>query len=102
MLQQINVQQALELIESGKVNVVDIRDPASFSAGHIENSTRIDNENIQAFVDSADKTIPLIVCCYHGNSSKPASEMFSNMGFDSYSLDGGMTEWAISNPVVSQ
>jgi thiosulfate sulfurtransferase len=100
MLKQINIDQAKQLITNDKANIVDIRDPASFAAGHIESAVRIDNDNVQAFVDSADKSVPLIVCCYHGNSSKPASEMFASVGFDSYSLDGGMAEWVITNAVV--
>jgi len=33
-------------------------------------------------LQDADMDAPLIVCCYHGNSSQPASQYFVEQGFD--------------------
>lgn len=91
---RINVEQAAELIQENKAQVVDVRDPSSFEGGHIEEAVLITNDNVQQYVDSADFERPLIVCCYHGNMSQHAAEYFSGLGFkDTYSLDGGFDAW---------
>jgi thiosulfate sulfurtransferase len=91
----ISVAEATDLIDKSDATVIDIRDPNSFSAGHIPSSTHVTNENVQEFIDKANFAKPLIVCCYHGNMSKGAADYFSNAGFqDTYSLDGGYTKWA--------
>jgi len=93
-LKQIDVQKAREMLSSGKVNIVDIRDPGSYSQGHIPSAIHLTDDNVIDFIDKTDKETPLIVCCYHGNSSQGASVFFSNRGFkESYSLIGGYSAW---------
>ncbi len=100
MIKQISIVEAVSMIEKENPLIVDIRDAGSFANGHIENAIRVDNENFQSFVDSADKNKPLIVCCYHGVSSQSATEAFNRFGFNGYSLQGGMSAWMLSQPVV--
>ena len=101
-MQRITVAQAAQLITEKNALVVDIRDPGSFNSAHIENATRIDNSNFQAFIENSDKSRPLVVLCYHGNSSQQAAQVFAQQGFSqSYSVDGGMSEWALSHPVIA-
>ncbi len=102
MINQITPQQADQLIKESSAIVIDIRDVNSFEQGHIESAIRIDNDNFQAFIESADKENPVIVCCYHGNSSQAASQTVASFGFKSYSLQGGMSAWALTMPTVKQ
>ncbi|MEE9335975.1 MAG: thiosulfate sulfurtransferase GlpE [Granulosicoccaceae bacterium] len=96
---RISVADANALIEKGPVTIADIRDEASFNSGHIKNAQHLDNTNTQDFIDKSDMDQPLIVVCYHGNSSQPASVFLADRGFDDvYSLDGGFTEWAATFP----
>lgn len=96
---RISVADANALIEKGPVTIADIRDEASFNTGHINNAQHLDNTNTQDFIDGSDLDQPLIVVCYHGNSSQPASVFLADRGFDDvYSLDGGYTEWAATFP----
>lgn len=98
---RISVVDADKLIKNDNVTVVDIRDENSFANGHIKNAIRVDNANIQSFITEADKSKPLMVVCYHGNSSISASSFFDSQGFKQvYSLDGGMASWMLSKPVV--
>ena len=90
---QVTPEQALEMIQQDSAVVIDIRDAQSFAQGHIENAQRIDNDNFQAFIESADKEKPIIVCCYHGNSSQPAAQSIAGLGFKSFSMQGGMSGW---------
>jgi len=100
MIKQISVSDARQLINEQQALVVDIRDPGSFANGHIEGAVRIDNSNIQSFVEQADKSKPLIVVCYHGNSSQSATQVFNQQGFDGHSLIGGMSDWSLTQPVT--
>ena len=74
--------------------MVDIRDPQSFAVGHISGSRHIDNHSVADFIAAADLDAPLVVVCYHGNSSQSAAAYFIQQGFsDVYSLDGGFELW---------
>ena len=91
---RIDVAQARELIEKSNAAVVDVRDPASYEAGHIPGAEAVNDTNAQVFVQTADRSRPLIVCCYHGNLSQGAADYFNENGFtDTYSLDGGYEAW---------
>ena len=42
---------------------------------------------------------PVLVLCYHGNSSKGAAQYLINQGFDQvYSVDGGFDAWRTAFP----
>jgi thiosulfate sulfurtransferase len=42
---------------------------------------------------------PVVVCCYHGNSSQSAAQFLVEQGFtEVYSLNGGFEQWKVSYP----
>ncbi len=88
-------QLKLWLTEEAKpLQLVDIRDKASYLAGHIDGAQHVDNETVHTFIEQADPAKPLVVCCYHGNSSQGAADFFNQSGFkECYSLDGGYETW---------
>lgn len=99
---RIAPQQAQQLRETGAV-VVDIRDPQSFAMGHISGSLHLDNHSLHDFIAKADLDAPLIVSCYHGNSSQSAAAFLVQQGFSEvYSLDGGYELWRTSYPEHTQ
>lgn len=92
----ISVEEAETLIEKGYATLLDIRDPHSFAAGHIENSIHVSNDNVAQIIATADKEKPLIVYCYHGNTSQGAADYFFKEGFkESYSVNGGYEVWKL-------
>ncbi|MGB1200626.1 MAG: thiosulfate sulfurtransferase GlpE [Cognaticolwellia aestuarii] len=79
--------------------VVDIRDPASYQAGHIPNALHLSNESLPDFLRDADFDAPVVVCCYHGISSQQAAQFLISQDFtEVYSLDGGFTDWQLQYP----
>ncbi len=95
---RIAPEQAQALREKGAV-VVDIRDPQSFAAGHISESQHLDNYSLADFIAKADLDAPLIVTCYHSNSSQSAAAYLVGQGFaEVYSLDGGFELWRNTYP----
>ncbi len=90
----ISIDDAKKLMEAGDVSLVDIRDPNSFASGSIKDSVHVSDANVEAFLAQVEKEKPLIVVCYHGNSSQGAAAFFSSKGCkDVYSLNGGFVEW---------
>lgn len=90
----INVDQAKEIIESGNVQVVDIRDEQVFNQAHIPNSMHLHSGVMAQFLQETDEDTPVIVTCYHGISSQPAAQYIAEQGYTQvYSLEGGFTQW---------
>lgn len=90
----IDVSEAAAMMADKDAQPVDIRDPDSFRAGHIPGAAHLDNQSLESFLASADRQRPLIVCCYHGNSSRGAAQFLAGQGFEQcYSLDGGFSAW---------
>ncbi|MBD8494671.1 thiosulfate sulfurtransferase GlpE [Pseudomonas syringae] len=95
---RIAPDQAHALREQGAV-LVDIRDPETFATRHISGSRHLDNHSIADFIAKADLDQPLVVVCYHGNSSQSAAAYLVGQGFsDVYSLDGGFELWRATYP----
>ncbi|EGN74514.1 Rhodanese-related sulfurtransferase [Idiomarina sp. A28L] len=93
------IAQAEPLIAEPTTQIVDIRDANSFAAGHIPGAIQLSNTNLPQFVAAADFSKPLVVVCYHGISSQNAGQYLAEQGFENvYSLDGGMTAWALQHP----
>lgn len=96
---EISIGQTFEKLETEDVLIVDIRDEDSYEASHIPDSIHLNRENSKKFMDTADKTIPVIVYCYHGNSSQSAASYLISEGFkEVYSMAGGFESWKLSYP----
>lgn len=98
---RISIADANEMINKGAV-VADIRDDRSFSAGHVENAFHLTNGTLNQFVQNNEFDQPVLVFCYHGNSSQGAAQYLAEQGFeDVYSVDGGFEMWRQNFPFVT-
>ncbi|NKE93043.1 thiosulfate sulfurtransferase GlpE [Pantoea agglomerans] len=94
----IDVQQAQARLAQGAL-LVDIRDPQSYALGHAAGALHLTNSNLSDFVSGADHSLPVLVMCYHGNSSKSAAQYLLGQGFSAaYSIDGGFDAWRAAFP----
>jgi len=99
---RIDVATARDIMSRGAL-VLDVRDAESYKRGHIEGSELATKENFQGFLSTAPKDKPLIICCYHGNSSQAYAKHFADHGFaDVYSLDGGYEAWEHAERMAPQ
>lgn len=90
---QIDVVRAQELLVKGAI-FADIRDPASYEAAHIPGAWYLNDANVEAFVEKSDKSKPVVVYCYHGNTSQGGAAYLMDHGFrEVYSLIGGFERW---------
>jgi len=96
--QRISIEDAKELIKDDDLAIIDIRDFNSFSSGHIQNAIHIEDLNIENFIQEKDKNKPILIYCYHGNSSQTAANFFYQNGFQQvYSMDEGYEGWLQSH-----
>ena len=66
---QIQIHEAKKRLDQKECIFVDIRDPGSYRAAHIPGALRLHDGNVQEFLQNTDKETPVVVHCYHGNSS---------------------------------
>lgn len=100
---RISIETTRQMLQNGDVQLVDIRDEQSYQMGHIAGARHLDNTSLQDFLIEGDPDQPVIVYCYHGNSSQPAAAFLNEKGFDDvYSMDGGFEVWRGSYPVTGE
>lgn len=92
----ISIDEAKVLIDQGGATIADVRDAAAYFGSSIENAIHIEQDTVEEFLSTTDKDRPLIVYCYHGNSSKGAADYFFSQGYkEVYSMDGGYEAWRL-------
>lgn len=101
---EISSKEMLKIIESESIQLIDVRTPAEYREGHIENAKNIDfsSASFTKDISTLDKEKPVFIYCRSGNRSGKSVKDFINAGFSEiYDLNGGMVEWhAEGFPVV--
>lgn len=93
MFKQVSYLEAQELF-SDEITIADVRDIDSYEDGHIEHAIHLSMPALHDFCDTADKSKPVLVYCYHGITSQSVAQHLVDYGFDHvYSLIGGFEAW---------
>ena len=87
-------REVAELLLQGDVQLVDVRQPHEYAAGHIAGASHIELQELAAQVDAIDRNRPVVFVCRSGGRSAMATEALSQAGFDAHNMTGGMLEWA--------
>lgn len=70
-----------EMIKNG--TVVDVRTPAEFTGGHVNNSINIPLQELPQRLDELRALKePLVLCCASGGRSGMAEQMLQSQGFN--------------------
>ena len=88
-------QEFAKVIKQKKVQLVDVRTPSEFNAGHLPNAVNLD-VNCKDFdnrIEKLNKKKPVAVYCRSGRRSKIAAQKLSSKGFKVYELDKGIQQW---------
>lgn len=93
--EDLYVNQVASFVEQPGAIVIDIRDIHTYRSGHMPGALHIDGPTMGRLIQQRKNNPPVLVYCYHGNSSRDMAEMISRLGFTRVShLVGGWEAWA--------
>lgn len=79
------------------VQLVDVRTPGEYRAGHIDDAVNFDLSNRNAFmkqIETLDKDQPVYLYCLVGSRSAYAAKILRDKGFTKiYDYSGGYNDW---------
>ncbi|MGP4022140.1 MBL fold metallo-hydrolase [Actinomadura sp. 3N407] len=91
---QITVHELHDRLGAGEVNLLDVRQPAEWSAGHAPGAAFITGADLPERLDRAPGGKPLAVTCSSGyRSSVAASLLAAHRDVPVLNVLGGMTAW---------
>jgi len=97
---RISIDQAQAFITQSNPVILDVRDAQAFQTAAIAGAVHLSNDNIQRFLADTARDQPLLVYCYHGNSSQSAAQFLIEQGFDQVlSIEGGFEAWRQVYPI---
>lgn len=84
-------------------DVLDVREPDEWAAGHIEGAIHIPLAELPGRLAELPPAGPLVVTCRGGGRSSRAVAYLQGMGIDAVNMDGGMQSWSqAGRPMVSE
>lgn len=84
----ICVDELSEFIHEKSPVILDMRDATAYNSGHIEGALPADEAHIRALMKQKSQAV--LICCYHGHSSRELARFLCQMGLtDVYNLEGG-------------
>jgi rhodanese-related sulfurtransferase/rubrerythrin len=104
-----SVQQVREFLQQKSArdyNLVDVRQPGEYEAGHLPGATLIPVRQIEDRYRELDPAKPTITYCAAGVRSRAAAAALMNAGFhEVYSMSGGINAWeglvAVNEPELN-
>jgi rhodanese-related sulfurtransferase len=90
-------EQVAKLLVSDELQLIDVRQPHEYEAGHIANSEHIELAELAARAQELDPDKSLVFYCRSGARSAMATQAFRRAGFDAYNMSGGLLEWQAAN-----
>lgn len=90
----LSTLQATQLLNQGKVAIVDVRSPEEFSGGHLRLSKNIPLAQLGERIGELDKSAAVLVICASGSRASRAAAQLRRAGFGQvHLLGGGFGEW---------
>lgn len=77
----------------GELQIIDVRQPHEWEAGHIESAVNIPEGDLPARMGEIDPGRPAVAVCLSGGRSARAVAVLRSRGFDVEDLEGGMQAW---------
>jgi rhodanese-related sulfurtransferase len=82
-----------ELLESGDVQLIDVRQAHEYEAGRIAGGRLIELASLPAQAQTLDPSRPVVFYCRSGARSAMATEALSEAGFEAHNMTGGLLAW---------
>ena len=77
-----------DLMKEG-AQIIDVRTPGEFNAGHIKGSINIPLQNVQNNLSKIKRDKPVITCCASGMRSASAKSILKSNGYKHVHNGGG-------------
>ena len=92
---KIDAKKAKEMMDAGKVTIVDVRTQQEYREKHIPDAVLVPNETIEEEAKDklTDTDAVLLVHCRTGVRSKQASDKLVQMGYKNVYDFGGINDW---------
>lgn len=102
MVRTIGPGEAQALVAAGGVDIVDVREPREWAAGHIPGARLVPLAQLRANPEAANLGSKVLFVCASGMRSVSAAELADARGTpETYSLDGGTARWGAEGlPIV--
>ena len=84
------------LKDNSEVQLVDVRRPDEFEAGHLDKAVLINVQDADFLTKAKallDRSKPVAVYCRSGRRSKDAADLLVKEGYKVYELEGGYLAW---------
>ena len=84
------------LQKRSSVQIVDVRTPKEYAAGHIDKAIQIsvtEKDFLDNCIKQLDRKKPVAVYCKGGVRSRNAAKLLVQNGFKVYNLDKGYDDW---------
>ncbi|MDN5762556.1 MAG: rhodanese-like domain-containing protein [Microlunatus sp.] len=86
---------------TGAAQVIDVREPAEYIAGHVPGATLIPMGQLPDRLNEIHRSKPVFVICQSGGRSSAMTDVLRHHGFDAHSVTGGTAAWTASNRPVA-
>ena len=93
MEEQLEAEQAREMIASDEVTVLDIRDDEGWREKRIAGSRQVDAEAIDEALEDLDEDRAVLIVCSDGKRSDELAGKLRDGGRDAASIEGGIEAW---------
>jgi len=102
MVQTVTPADLAELASSQVIDLVDVRDPDEWQAGHIAGARLVPLERLRADPDAAlARDIATVFICAKGIRSLQAAKLADRFGYQRvYHLEGGVKAWSRSGQAL--
>jgi rhodanese-related sulfurtransferase len=86
-------REVAELVQSGRVELIDVRQAHEHEAGRIAGSRLIELAQLASQANTLDRQRRIIFYCRTGSRSAMATELFRQAGYDAHNMAGGLQDW---------
>ena len=95
MVEKITPAEAIRLLDAGKAQAVDVREPDEFAVGHIPGAKLLPLGDVLTRAEEVmpDKNAQWLIYCRTGRRSADAAQKLEEQGYTSLRDLGGILSW---------
>ena len=92
--EELDAKRARELIARDGGQALDLRELDDWAEAHIAGAVRVEDDDVEAALESLSQDHPVVVVCANGKRSAQVAADLRERGFRAAVLKGGMKSWS--------